>query len=207
MTDVPTKPTSNKLVLGKEVVRSPWLDSVKAATGIDPSKLHRDTIYLLLDISGSMSGDPVVEALEGARQFNAKCLVSSQVVGLICFSSEAKVIAPPSRSGIAERLESFECSGSTNMAAAIMLAIHDIEQVHGRRSIVLVTDGYPNDPDAALKAAQQAKNMGIRILTIGTTDSDANFLAKIASSDDFAVITENGALGKALAAATPLLLK
>jgi len=207
MTSIPSKLAGTRLVPGNKAKLSPWLDSVKTATGIDPRELHQDTIYLLLDISGSMSGSPIVEALEGTRQFNAKCLTSGQSVGLICFSSKAAVVAHPSRSGIAERLETIECSGSTDMAAAIVLAIRDIEQARGRRTIVIVTDGYPDDPDATVKAAQQAKGMGMRILTIGTSDSDTRFLARLASSDDFAVITAAGSLGKALAASTTLLLK
>lgn len=148
-----------------------------------------------------------MEALEGVRQFNAKSLERGQSVGLICFSSMAEKIASSSRSGVAERLDSIECDGSTDMAAAIVLAIDDFEKIYGKRTIVLVTDGCPNDPDATLKAAQQAKKMGIRILTIGTKDSDTRFLAKLASSDDFAVVTACGTLGKALVASTPLLLK
>lgn len=207
MADVPSKPAGKKLVIGNRKVSSPWLDSVKAATGVDARELSRGTIYLLLDTSYSMSGPPIVEALEGVRQFNAKSLATGQSVGLICFSSAAEVIASPSRSGVAERLGSIECNGSTNMAAAIVLAIRDFEKIRGRRTIVLVTDGCPDDSDATLKAAQQAKDMGIRMLTIGTKGSDTRFLARLASSDDFAVVTASGTLGKALAASTPLLLK
>lgn len=206
MADVPSKSAGKKLVIGNRAVSFLWADSVKAATGVDARELSRDTVYLLLDTSYSMS-DSIVEALDGVRQFNAKSLATGQSVGLICFSSTAEVIASPSRSVVAERLGSIECNGSTNMAAAIVLAIYDFEKIRSRKTVVLVTDGCPDDPDATLKAAQQAKDMGIRILTIGTKGSDIRFLARLASSDDFAVVTASGTLGKALAASTPLLLK
>ncbi len=186
---------------------SPWLSSVMAATGLDPRELVSGTTFLLLDTSSSMSGEPIREAIEGAQRFNAECVSSAQSVGLISFSTTATMMARPSRSGIAGELSAVKCSGSTNMAAALELASTDLLQINSRRTIVIATDGEPDDRDATLRAADRAKAAGIRILTIGTASSDTAFLARIASSADFAVAVSAGKLGKAIAASAQLLLR
>lgn len=209
MANIPAKLGNKALLIDGKDTLSPWLDSVKAVTGIDPRKQQpSSTIYLLLDISYSMEGPYIAEALEGARKFDAECRASQQAIGLICFGSSAQKIAAPSRSGIAAFLKNIQCNGSTNMADALELATTDLVSVYRQRTILIVTDGCPDDPEATLKAANRAKQAGIRILTIGTTGSDTNFLAKLASSEAFAVITSSGTLGKALSnTAGRLLLK
>ena len=175
-----SKPVKNTPVLGKNGALSPWLSSVRDATGVDPREQTAGTTYLLLDTSGSMSGAPIAEAVEGARRFNAECTNSGQSVGLVCFSTAATLRAKPSRTGIIESLTNLKCSGSTNMAAALELATADLLQAGGRRTMVIATDGQPDDPDATIAAAERAKQAGIRILTIGTVGSDSAFPARLA---------------------------
>lgn len=208
MTKLPGKPAGVSIDRIRKGGLSSWLDSAQAATGVDPrtQRTRAGVTFLLLDISGSM-GTGIVEAAAGARKFNAESLAAGLSVGLILFESRAWVAAVPSRNGIAEQLESLSCGGSTNMAAAVELATAGLKDYGGLRTIVIATDGCPDDRSATLNAAEKAKRDGIRILTIGTSGCDAGFLALLASSADFAVVTPTGALGKALASAAPLLLK
>jgi Mg-chelatase subunit ChlD len=176
-----------------------------------------------------MDGTPLAEAIEGARRFDAEYLASGHAVGLICFGSGASVLAEPSRSGIAKQLDAITCNGSTNMAAGVELAAGRLLglqrratpanvgpvcspasgflDLHGQCTMVIATDGYPDDAEAALAAAERAKRAGIRILVIGTTDCNAAFLGRLASSAKLAVVTPSGTLGKAIAHSARLLLE
>jgi Mg-chelatase subunit ChlD len=187
---------------------SPWLQAMRDATGIDPrSHQAGATTMLVLDRSGSMSGPSIVEALAGARKFDRDAVAGGQALGLIVFASEATLVAEPSRKGIAAHLEAVHCDGGTNMAAAISLATSHLEGVRGKRTMVIATDGHPSDPKAAIEAAHAAKRLGIRIITIGTSAADAEFLRKLASADNMTMSARPGELGKAIAHASRLLLK
>ena len=201
------QPANTALVLGKKGAVSPWLASVQKATGLDPRCVagHGCT-YLLLDTSSSMAGAPMAEALQGAQRFNAECVAGGQALGLVCFASEATLVAEPSRSGIAQALAVQRCGGTTHMAAALELALHGLAGKPGRHTVVLATDGYPDDRAATLRAATRLKHAHVRVLTVGTTDSDTAFLAQLASAPQWAVVTSPGELGKALAASARLLL-
>ncbi len=229
MARVPSKPAAGASALFKKGSLSPWLDSVKTATGVDPRESNARMTCLLLDTSVSMDGAPLAEAIAGAKRFNAECLAAGQAVGLICFGSSASVLAEPSRSGIAKQLEAIGCNGSTNMAAGVELAAGSLlglqrkgipanvgpvgspasgfVNLHGQCTMVIATDGYPDDAEAALAAAERAKRAGITILVIGTTECDAAFLGRLASSAKLAIVTPAGTLGMAIAHSTQLLVK
>jgi len=203
----PTKATAARPVVQLQPGKlSPWLESVRDATGIDPRTQQAAVTILLLDRSGSMS-ESIADALDGARTFNGDALSAGQSVGLIVFSTEATLVSKPSRTGIAAHLKSVACDGSTNMAAAITLAMSCLERGARKRTIVLATDGQPDDRQATLAAAEAAKRVGIRVITIGTKDADANFLRQIASSTEMSMSARSGELGKAIVHAARLLLK
>ena len=69
----------------------------------------------------------------------------------------------------------------------------------------MITDGMPDDPKAALAAADNAKKSGIDILTVGTDDSDRGLLQKLASRNDLVVMVESEKLGKGITSAAAML--
>lgn len=195
------------LVLGPNGAGSPWLAAVQRATGQDLRQVPgHGCAYLLLDTSASMVGAPMAEAVQGAQRFNAECVAGGQALGLIGFASQATLVAAPSRSGIGHALAGQYCGGTTDMAAALELAWQGLAGKPGRHKVVLATDGHPDDRAAALRAATRLKQAHVRVLTVGTTDSDTAFLAQLASTPQWAVVTRPGELGRALAASARLLL-
>ncbi len=147
------------------------------------------------------------EALDGARKFDVDSRLGGRRVGLILFASEARLLCEPSSVGISRHVRDVECGGSTNMADAISLATEQLQRMSGSRTIVLATDGYPDDADATLREASRAKSAGISILTIGTNDADAAFLRSIASADELSLCTPASRMGNAITHAAHLLLK
>ena len=68
-------------------------------------------------------------------------------------------------------------------------------------SVVIVTDGQPDDEDAALAAADVLKRRNIELICIGTDDANTEFLAKLGK----AIHVQQGDLRKAIGQARLLL--
>ena len=142
-------------------------------------------VYLVIDCSNSMSHkDKMLQARKGAWRFAQEARARGYLVGLISFASEAIHRFEPTESQetIAAGLAHMKAGrGSTNMAHAIQLAREQLAEEHGERVICLVTDGQPDNDNAALAQAVQAKRLGIELMTIGTDDADKAFLEQLAS--------------------------
>ncbi|MCX7735048.1 MAG: VWA domain-containing protein, partial [bacterium] len=116
-------------------------------------------VLLLLDTSGSMSGEKIQQLNEGIKIFKKQVqeddIASKRVdVAVIAFDSNVKVIHEFSSIEDFEPQE-LEASGSTNMGEAILTGIDLVEKRKNqykqkgidyyRPWIVLITDGAPTD--------------------------------------------------------------
>ncbi len=146
-------------------------------------------VYLLLDCSGSMEGQKLKQAKIGALKFAGEAIAKGYRVGLIQFASRAVLSCEPQRtlSHLDSSLREIRASGSTNMTDAIQLATQKLLDKGPLRSIYIVTDGMPDNPQTALDAAQRAKKHRIDIITIGTDDADDDFLKKIATRRELGI--------------------
>lgn len=140
-------------------------------------------VYLLLDCSGSMRGNKINQAKQGALSFAKDALFKGYLTGLIRFDSVALHLCDPQPrlSAIQRQLQQISAGGSTNMTEAIELAIQRLMVNKGTRVIVIATDGMPDNENSALQAAEQAKKKGIDIIAIGTDDANHTYLKKLAS--------------------------
>jgi len=143
-------------------------------------------VYLVIDCSGSMEGDKLKQAKNGALNFAKDALIKGYSTGLIQFHSFPTHLCEPRKelSKLEACLRKLVTGELTHMADAIHLAHEQLKGRKGTSVIVVVTDGMPNghgDPQASLKAGQEARNKGIDIIAIGTDDADSEFLNKLAS--------------------------
>ena len=163
--------------------------------------------YLVIDCSTSMVGTKLAEAKKGAMEFTKDALTKGYSVGLIQFASEAKLICEPETkiSALHLYIEKLLAKGSTNMTEGIKLAMNKLGTRKGLNAMVVVTDGEPDDPNSALDVAHQAKAKGIDIIAIGTDDADRDFLSKLASRTDLAVMVSRDQLGQGIASAAKML--
>jgi Mg-chelatase subunit ChlD len=167
-------------------------------------------VYLVVDCSGSMAGDKLLQAKKGALNFAKDALAGGYFTGLIQFHSSSKLICEPSKDVrlLENKLNNIELGDTTHMADAIRLANKKLKGMRGNLSMVIVTDGMPNgpgDPQATLAAAKIAKNDGIDIITIGTDDADYAFLKQLASRSELSTKVSRDNLAKAIASASKLL--
>ncbi len=151
-------------------------------------------IVLTIDVSGSMSGSPLLEAQNAARSFVKKCDLSHMSIGLVGFGSSANQIVAPVQNSrqLNKAIDQLTIHGSTNMADGIRQSQGYLQNMDDPRFIILLTDGFPDNQSAATKAAASAKAEGIDIITIGTGGADTNYLKTLASSDENTVFAEAG---------------
>ena len=195
------------------------LDRLLTAPGETPGALTRrdeprahvpetsHTVYLLLDISSSMDAGKLAQARRGGLSFAKDAIEKGYRVGVIQFSTLARISTEPTttlgliRSGLSE----IGVQLTTNMAAAIELATTELRKTRGSRAMVLVTDGYPDSEGAAIRASWGAKNSDITIIAIGTEDADRGFLKKIATASELATTVPDSGLEVAISSASRLL--
>jgi Ca-activated chloride channel family protein len=164
-------------------------------TRADPTQ--QATVMLAIDVSGSMVATDVQPSRLGAAQQAATTFVDevprSLKVGLIAFSSEARLLAPPStdRDSVKRGLASLNAIGATAMGDAIELALNASAFANGGgRSnttiapsltpttalppgtklpptvILLLSDGKNTVGREPLAAADEAKQANVPIFTI-----------------------------------------
>ena len=123
------------------------------------------------------------------------------------FESSAKHICEPQldSSRLRQYVEKLKLGGTTDMAAGIDLANEKLRQWAGSRAMVVVTDGLPNDCEAALSSAQRAKSSGVDIITIGTDDADRDLLSRLATKTELSVMVSRHNLGRGIASTAKML--
>ncbi|HWQ92754.1 MAG TPA: VWA domain-containing protein, partial [Clostridia bacterium] len=95
------------------------------------------------------------------------------------------------------RLPRISLGAGTQMDTGLYAALNELISTRHRPgslpAVVLLSDGYPNDPRAARFAANQLRNSGVRIITIGLVPANEDqapveFLRSISSSDEDAYV-------------------
>jgi uncharacterized protein YegL len=144
----------------------------------------RVACVVLVDVSGSMQGQPIAALERGYAAFteylNTETLASKRVeVAVVTFGSVATVLVPMQEARELQPTR-LTASGRTNMAAGIHLALDIIEDrkaaykaaglQYYRPWILVLTDGEPNSEGfdqavARLNAAEMAR--GVTVFAVG----------------------------------------
>lgn len=144
-------------------------------------------VMLVLDRSGSMQGQDLIDAKAGATLFVDQ-LTASDKVGLVSFSGGATLDEPLTGvfADVKAEINSLSAGGQTNIGAAINLA--QTQFPNGRPDagdiMILLSDGLPQNQSAAYTAANAAKAAGTRLITIAyDAPSGAQTLLEELASD------------------------
>ncbi len=145
------------------------------------------TIYLAIDLSGSMSGSPLKDAQEAMRGFVQNSDLANTSIGLIAFADSVQLMVSASQNAkeILRAIDSLHIGlvGGANSGQPFDLAFEQLGDVKGPRFLVALTDGVWSRQDHAVERAKNCHKAGVEIIAIGFGSADDKFLRQIATSD------------------------
>jgi len=150
-------------------------------------------VSLVVDTSGSMSGEKMASARAAARAFIEQ-LPDGDIVSLASFADTAEERLPPtllsaaSRPGVLSTIEGLEPTGGTNMFDGLRLGegrAVTAPQTHSVRRVILISDGQanvgPSSPDVLGALAQRGADRGVQVTALGVgADYDERTLNALA---------------------------
>jgi tight adherence protein B len=153
-----------------------------SVTPLDPSAQPVDAV-LVLDVSGSMEGEPLTAAVAAARRF-VETLPVGVRAGLVTFSDQPTVVVPltDAHDEVLTALDDVAVAGETSLydAVAEAAAMFDSE---AQRNIVLLSDGGDTASSRSLEETVTAvEDSGASVFSIGwrTTETDIGALRTLA---------------------------
>ncbi|WP_138494063.1 vWA domain-containing protein [Paenibacillus pinistramenti] len=137
-------------------------------------------LSVVLDRSGSMSGDPLMYSKK-ACQFVAEQMNGSDLLSLVAFDDHVQTVIPPSavlnKDLIKQHIESIQAGGTTNLSGGLAEGAQHVlrNRQEGRiNRVILLSDGHANtgitDRSQLNAIAKEYRSSGIGISTIGVGD-------------------------------------
>lgn len=143
-----------------------------------PGPAPRLSAVLVIDVSSSMSGDPLAQVIQSAHRL-VELLSPEDALGLVVFSDNARQLAPlqplspEARQVLGPVIAGLRAHGNTNLSGGMSLgALSFPARAPGERQLALVmSDGQPNvgssSREALAREAAVIKSRGISISTLG----------------------------------------
>ncbi|WP_288272704.1 Hsp70 family protein [uncultured Bifidobacterium sp.] len=183
------------------VLRSP-LDIERERAELVKQNQVTGEVYLMVDLSGSMSGDPLEKAIQAAHDFVNTIDVSMLSVGVVAFATDVKRISRASHRVTAvhtaiDKLRSQYGKGDVGYGntpdTLSDLDTYFDDAQSGPNSIklaIILTDGCWGPEEPSIQDAQWAWEAGIDTIAIGFGGAKEDFLKKISSISDLAGLTD-----------------
>lgn len=181
---------SGQIVDGMARKLTPVQEEVPPPPICDPTVPQPLELMIVIDRSGSMSGQPFIDAQAAAQSFVDFLDLSIDRVGLASFESSARLDVPLTQNGDAVKtaIGNLFASGGTAIGEGMAVA-HNQLLANGTpgvaQVIVLLSDGVNGSGRDPLTAANAAKADGIKVVTIGLGFGvDEPLMRAMASSED-----------------------
>jgi molecular chaperone DnaK (HSP70)/uncharacterized protein YegL len=207
--------TKKPLILRVEEVPNDmsWVNKSPQELERDCRKYDSTTIFFAIDLSGSMSGQPLAKAKKAAHNFVREMDLSCTDIGLIVFADSVRVILEPTRDikAITRGIDSWRMSmvGVGNSAEPFtqclgMQARSTMKKLLLRSAgeqpvfVIVLTDGVWEHQGQAIVQAKLCHSAGIQVIAIGFGSADKEFLRRISSTDESALFTNLNDLSSSL---------
>ncbi|QYZ78218.1 VWA domain-containing protein [Methanofollis formosanus] len=191
-----------------------WVNQSPKELALAQRKSEMTTVFFAIDLSGSMSGQPLAEAKKAAHNFVKEMDLSCTDIGLIVFADSVRVILEPTHDikaitrgidswrmsmvGYGNSAEPFtQCLGTqtrSTMKNLLLLRSADEHPVF----VIVLTDGVWQCQRHAIVQANNCHKAGIQVIAIGFGSADKEFLRKISSTDESALFTNLNDLSSSL---------
>ncbi len=157
------------------------VDEVTAAVNSDIGV----AVVLVVDVSGSMAGEPLAQAKTAARGF-VEGLSAIDTVAVASFSEDVAVVQDftGDREAVFAALEGLQAGGNTALyEAATLSAAKAAEATSQRRAIILLSDGLDYGGQSAVSrddSLAQVQASGVPFFTVGLgSDIDRDYLSAL----------------------------
>ncbi len=126
-------------------------------------------VLLCIDVSGSMSGEPLRQAVAGGLGFVDEALDAHYRCGLLLWSDKVDVHVPlaAGEGRIRAALRTASICGGTCLAPALQVVIAELAPLTGDRVCCIFSDGDISDTQLAAHLAERARSAGIRFVVRG----------------------------------------
>lgn len=157
-------------------------------------------MVLMLDCSGSMRGDDLVQAKRASTELITKMIdLSVHKMALMSFSDKPKILSGLTNdaSKLTQELPQIEAYGGTAMIEALHAAEKVLENSTRQKIALIVTDGYPDRRQQTLSCALKVRDNGLKIIAIGVgVDFDKNYLDEMVGAKNAFTIKNMAELTK-----------
>lgn len=153
-------------------------------------------VAVVIDRSGSMQGERIVAAKEGAR-VALKRLSSDDTVSLVSYNHDVDVMSPAaplrnSRDKLLEAIDTLRADGTTGLYAGVKEGGRQVEQFVSDNNInrvILLSDGLanvgPSTPGELAELGRKLASKGISVSTIGLgLDYNEDLMQRLAAASD-----------------------
>ncbi len=156
------------------------------------------SVMIAIDLSGSMSGQPLQEAQRAAQEFIDKMDLSHTSISLIGFADQTKVIVPLTNdyNQLTQSVDSYTQVfdqaelGFGNDSEPFTKANELAHEKDGLTFMIVLTDGHWFNQDEAIQMAKACHDDEMEIIAIGFGQADQHFLEQIATTSENALFTD-----------------
>jgi molecular chaperone DnaK (HSP70)/uncharacterized protein YegL len=155
------------------------------------------SVLLAIDLSGSMSGGRLDEAKKAAVSFVEQFDMEYTQIGIINFSDRTVLYQPLTRDRqrLMQKIRDWKINdnnlGFGNSAEPFSQALNTLKNCNmDIKYLVVLTDGYWNNEDSAVRQAKKCHKEEIEVIALGFGDANKRFLDQIASRKDFSSFTD-----------------
>ncbi len=187
-------------------VTNPWLNAGEyhrtylkvGLTGYEMENTNERTpsnISIVLDKSGSMSGDKIEKAIEAAM-LAVDILDRNDILSIITYSDSVEVLVPATKVSdkryLKRKIASIQAGGSTALFAGVSKGADEIEKFFDPNKVnrvILLSDGLanvgPESPAALGDLGSSLRRIGISVTTIGLgLGYNEDLMARLAQKSD-----------------------
>jgi uncharacterized protein with von Willebrand factor type A (vWA) domain len=169
-----------------QVPAGPHLDALCSRFG--------GVVMLMIDVSGSMHGRPILEAVSGAQTFIDEAVDAYYQVGVMLWNTVVVACAEPTADGEAARalLRPVTSASGGNALDGPLIRCHQIlAPSTGDRVVALFGDGDLTPKHEVLRKVAEMKADNIRFVTRGLGASAAHEFAQISDEEPETVAVDS----------------
>ncbi len=144
------------------------------------------TVMLCIDMSGSMHGEPILEAVRGAREFVTEAVAAHYNVGVMLWNHRVEAVSEPTTDGkpaLALLAPVNSAWGGNDLFVALTHCHQILDRFTGDRVVALFGDGDLTPKQQVLIKVAQMKAENIRFVTRGLGPYAAREFGEISDED------------------------